>query len=518
MSRWSHYRSLKLRRNAPVGSAFRSTVPLSLEQQARRFRFLLQELGPAHSCFAIYLSSRIDLLPAEYCRELAHTPLSAQPLPAQEVHRIVVQELGRNLEDIFAEFDEIPFESTLIAQSHHARLATGASVSVMVLRPQYYPIQHELQHERGGCGLLQTELINQHCGNLLSADVIADFEAALRRRTNFTLAREGMELMARDAAAFEFCGAQRTYPELSTARLFTFEFPGGKPLDQTLHNKLRSNAAQAHRLCQLWFQQALHGSCFPVDPQPGNIIVKEGNRIAFVSCDLVGLPSSAKENLRSYFTAMLADDPDKAAMHLLKEMSFVKSGAVDLDRFRSSFRQAAYFGMLEPVLGTDSNALAQIAFQHWKTAIEHGYCAKPHLLCFYRGLFSIARIARQISPAGDPLREGMEELRSTGTFDQIQQIMDWRYWFQNSDKFASAMVQLPRVLDEMLTRVSAPVVGPKEKAAPLPKSRPTSAATLIFLLILVVVISRLPNNHGWSDKALALALMAAGLLTLRGAD
>ena len=514
MTRQSHYWTSKHRRNASAGSVFRSAKPLSLEHQARRVRFLLQELGLEHSCFSIYLSSRIDLLPAEYCRELAHTPLSAPPLPPDEVRRIVLQELGHNLELAFAEFDHQPFESTLIGQSHRAKLATGAPVIVALLRPQYY----QAQREDGACEFLQTELINEQCSNLLSAEVIADFVGALRRKTNFSLAREGMECMGRDAASFELLRSHRTYPELSTGRLFTFEFPEGEPLDQVLHDRLRSTAALARRLCQVWFHQALNGSCFPVDPQLQNVLASVNNQISFVNCDQVGLPNSAKENLRNYFTAMLSDDPDKAATYLLREMAQIRAGAVDVDHFRSSFRQAAYFGMLEPILGTDSNALAQITFQHWKTAIEHGYSAKTHLLCFYRGLFAIARIARQISPAGDPLREGMEDLRSTGAFEQIKEIMDWRYWFQNSDKFATAMVQLPRVFDEALTRVSEPTPEPQGSAASFHEERGASTANLTFLLVLVVVISQLPNTHGWSDKILVVALMVAGLLALRRSD
>src|SRR5579885_3572630 len=74
--------------NAPAG------IPLSLEQQARQLRLLLQDLGPEHSCFAIYLSSRIDALPAEYCRELALTPDTGPVIAADEVHKILTGELG----------------------------------------------------------------------------------------------------------------------------------------------------------------------------------------------------------------------------------------------------------------------------------------------------------------------------------------------------------------------------------------------------------------------------------------
>ena len=231
MANWIHRRG-NYRRSGRASMA--SAIHLPPEQQARRVRFLLQELGLEHACFGLYLSSRIDLLPAEYCRELAHIPQSAPPLSAQEVHRILVQELG-NHESVFAQFDYSPFESTLISQSHRAQLVTGAPAVIMVLRPQYYQAQNQ-QHVSS---LLQTELINEHCGGLLTADVFADFGAVLRRKTNLALAREGMELMAPDAASFELLGSHKTYPELSTTRVLTFELQDGQTLDQLLQGQLR---------------------------------------------------------------------------------------------------------------------------------------------------------------------------------------------------------------------------------------------------------------------------------------
>jgi predicted unusual protein kinase regulating ubiquinone biosynthesis (AarF/ABC1/UbiB family) len=257
-----------------------------------------------------------------------------------------------------------------------------------------------------------------------------------------------------------------------------------------------------------------------VDPQPHNVLFSDKNRISFLNCDLVGLPTGAKENLQSYFNAMLADDPDRAAMYLLREMSPTKAMRIDPESFRSSFRQAAYFGMLEPILGTNSNALAQIVFQHWKTAQEHGYSPKPHLLCFYRGLFSIARLARKLSPAGDPLREGMDELRATSAFSQLREIMDWRYWFQNSDKFASALMHLPHTFDDALTKAAAPQPSnfPNHDLPAPRERRGILSIALVILLILVFAFSQLPGFNAWSEKITMLALMLTGLLVLRGLD
>lgn len=491
-----------------------SGAPLPPEQQARRLRLLLQELGPVYSCFALYLSSRIDALPAEFCRELALTPDTGATLAADEIHKILTAELGSSLDSVFTGFDYAPFESNLISQSHRALLRTGAPVTVVALRPCYDALRGQFDESR----LIDVEALAGYCSGFVPDNLLGDFAASLRRKSSLIVAREGMELMARDAASFELLRPHRCYPELSTDRLLIFEPQQEQGLDR-LMGKLPSSEVAARNLCHVWLRQALHGHCFPVDAQPQNVLIGEKNLISFMNCDLVGMPTGAQENLLSYFNSMLADDPDRAAMYLLREMMPARTGSLDADDFRSSFRQAAYFGMLEPILGTDSNSLAQMVFQHWKTTLEHGYVPKPHLLCFYRGLFSIARIARKLSPQSDPLREGMEELRAGSAFHQLREIMDWRYWFKNSDKFASALVQLPHTLDDALTRASAPPGSqPDDKTVTRQESRRGSGALLVMLSIALLVMSQLPHTHAWSDKMIPAILMLAGFLALRGLD
>jgi hypothetical protein len=174
--------------------------------------------------------------------------------------------------------------------------------------------------------------------------------------------------------------------------------------------------------------------------------------------------------------------------------------------------------MLEPVLGTNSNTLAQLIFQHWKTALEHGYTPKSDLLCFYRGLFSVARIAYQLAPSGDPLREGMEEVRADRILAEMKDIADWRYWFQNSDKFATALVALPKIVDDALTRAS----GPNQSASTLGDSAPerktgafAANVTLVLALVAVLFVFHGSSTNLLQEKAALLLLLLVGLMVLK---
>lgn len=482
--------------------------------EAKQVRQLLQELGLGYSCLALYLSSRIDLLPAEFCREFSLVADSGPPLSASELQQTLEDEFSAGLNRAFVEFNSAAIHSTLLTHSLAARLANGTPVTVTIIRPECFALNSGPLAPQS----FNNAIVQEYCGSSVNDAVFLDFFASLRRKCNFTLQLGTMELMTYDNREYAAFRTRRIYRELCTKRIITFEQLEGLPIDEVGRGRRCNAEALSRSLCQVWLYQALRGNGFPVDPQPNNITLVD-NAALFTGCDFIGLPASTKENLWNYFMATMVDDPDKAAMYLLREMWPTQHAKVDSETFRSKFRQSAYFGVLEPLLGTNSNALAQLIFQHWKTALEYGYAPKPHLLCFYRGLFSIARIAQKLSPFGDPLREGMEEVRSDGIMGQVKDLADWRYWFQNSDKLATAVVTLPKMLDDALTQASEPNrFGPtldqsghrqtKESGSP-------AGVTMIAVVAAVLLLFQSSSMNPLTEKTALLLLVLAGMMALK---
>lgn len=475
----------------------------------------MQELGLGYSCLCLYLSSRIDLLPAEFCREFALAPDASPPLPPGQALSIVNQEVTAHFPGAFLDFNDVPLRTTLLGQVHTANLASGIPVVVMVLRPEY----HALQSSSEPLPSFNAALVQQLVGPAITEDVFEDFFNALRRKSNFTKQAECLENTTNTTFPDEVIATRRIYRELSSSRVLTLEPAAGVPLQERVQAGPCNTDVLARRLCQAWLQQALCGNGFPVDPQPHNVIVTADDKILFTGCDFAVLPAATKDNLWNYLMATLVDDPDRATQYLMREMWALPNMKVSAESFRSNFRQAAYFGVLAPLLGTNSNALSQLIFQHWKTALQHGQRPKTALLCFYRGLFSIARIAYQFSPLGDPMREGVEEVRAYKTMDQVREIADWRYWFQNSDKLATAFITFPKIMDDALSHASEPRQfnpSPEHPDHSAQRSRGSlSALTVMLLLAAVLLASRSPGASALADKLPLLLLLLGGFMALR---
>lgn len=80
-----------------------------------KLRLVLEDLGPTFMKIGQLLSLRSDMIPREYCQELAKLRTEAAPMPLTEVRAAVENELGAPLTELFSTFDEAPLGSASIA-------------------------------------------------------------------------------------------------------------------------------------------------------------------------------------------------------------------------------------------------------------------------------------------------------------------------------------------------------------------------------------------------------------------
>ncbi|HEV7892449.1 MAG TPA: AarF/UbiB family protein [Pyrinomonadaceae bacterium] len=500
----------------------------------RRLRLALEGLGPVFASFGLYLATRVDLLDARDCLELAAIRDRAAPLPAAAAHELLRDELGLAPHDAFAEFDGEPFESRLLYQAHRARLRDGTPAAVKLVRPD---ASREFLRDVELLDLLEDA---GEFGGVSFKDAAADFAAALGGRLDLTCEAQALESLACDAEGFDALAVPAVERGLCSAKVLTTEELSGRRLDgleicrglmadaaRDGRGPLNSpdRAALARLLCSVWLRQALLGHTFPAEPLPSNVLITYDGRVAFTGGLFASLHADEQKRLWNYLIATAAENPDRACSALLGELRFAGRGAGDED-LRHRFRQVVPFRDTGWHRDDDTSRLSDHLVVHWRSAAECGYVPRPHLPPFYRGLFTVSTLAQQLSPEIDPLLEGLQDARLQESLARVREMFSLRQLGDNSDRYAAMMMGMPGKIDEMLTLASEGGMRLKVRAPDTPsgRNRQNSAAAVTALLLLlagaVVLLPRVTAafaGEAWANRVGTFVFILLGALVLRAA-
>jgi ubiquinone biosynthesis protein len=503
----------------------------------RRLCAALESLGPVFSSFGLYLSSRIDLLPPKNCLELAAIPDRIETTPSPTVRALFGQEIGCSPEEAFLTFQEEPFESRLLYQSHAAWLKDGTAVVVKIIHPE---VEEGIPCDLELLSLLRDGLVIGGMTDSGVKSVIADFRQTLRQQADFVHEAKSFDVLAQDAEEFDMLRVPRVQREFSTAKVLTLEQLNGSSLDGVI-SFFNSEGERTGRLGRysgidrselarllstVWLRQALLGHTFPVEPRPENIMLLPDKRIAFTGGIFASLPAESQANLWNYLIAVSTENPDRACSCLLREIR-EEGPAVGDDELRRRFRQIVPFR--DGVWGNsgDSADLSEYLFAQWRLANQCGYLPQVHLPAFFRGLFTLTKVTRRFAPEYASMTEGLRDVRLMASLAELRRMIRPRQLGDQLDKYAMMMTELPQRLDEALTLASDGNAQMKvHLSEPVRQRRQKNRSAAVTALLLVLAAVALLSHRvtaevsagPWADRISALVFVVISALLLRGAS
>src|SRR5215213_8886553 len=103
-------------------------------RRAERLTRTVAELGPTFIKLAQVFAARADILPEPYLTSIGTLTDRVPPLQPGVAERVVREELGRDVAQVFERFEPEPLAAASLGQVHRASYA-GHEVVVKVLRP-----------------------------------------------------------------------------------------------------------------------------------------------------------------------------------------------------------------------------------------------------------------------------------------------------------------------------------------------------------------------------------------------
>ena len=275
-------------------------VPFSLPE---RLRMIFEELGPTFIKFGQILSIRRDLLPDEYLEQFEKLQDAVPPFSFAEAARLIREEFGQDVKEVFEEFSSEPLASASIAQAHLACLKTGQAVIVKVQRPQIRQI------------ILQDLAIMEHLAQLLVRGIpeirrydpiglVEEFRKTIVQELDFRREGRNADRFRQHLREMPGIAVPQVFWDYSTSRVLTVEYIAGQGLREVLNRPAADRHRIAANLYNAFLKQIFEDGFFHGDPHPGNLLFLPDGTVCLLDFGIIGRVS--RERLAGLGSMLLA--------------------------------------------------------------------------------------------------------------------------------------------------------------------------------------------------------------------
>jgi ubiquinone biosynthesis protein len=258
---------------------------------SRRLRRAFERLGPSYIKLAQIVSSGRGLFPPELVEEFKLCRDRVPPEPFEAVRRVVEEDLGKPLAEVFRRFDPEPVAAASIAQVHAAVLASGEEVVVKVQRPR---VRESVERDIAVMAWIAPHLVGRiPVAALANPPALVElFAETIVEELDFRLEAENMLDIARvlHEAGQRRVLVPRPHPELVTRRVLVMERLSGFSPDHVEDMRASGidTAAVIRSLYVAFLEGALIYGVFHGDLHGGNLVVTPDGRVVLFDHGITG--------------------------------------------------------------------------------------------------------------------------------------------------------------------------------------------------------------------------------------
>ena len=372
---------------------------------------ILVELGPFYVKLGQLLSTRPDLLPANYIEALTALQAQVPPVAWTDIEIVITEQLAKPIEQVFKYINTQPIAAGSIGQIHRATLLSGEEVAIKVLRPGIEKIV--AQDSALIKGIADLVALTEFGQSYDVVDLAEEFIKAVNAELDFTQEGHYTDQLRYNLTQSRWSEPKqlvipKIYWDLTNSRLLVLEWLEGKQILEADVSRPETEQTISQRKSEItrilfrsFFQQIYIDGFFHADPHPGNIFYLDDGRVALIDCGMVGrLDPQTQQILTELLLAIVDLDAKRCSQLTIKlSESVVPITLVQLE--------VDYERMLRKYYNLNLNQInfSEVVYELLQIARRNRIKLPGNLGLFAKSLANLEGTARKFNPDINILEE-----------------------------------------------------------------------------------------------------------------
>ena len=421
-----------------------------------RLRYAMEELGPTFIKLGQVFSQEIRTLPLKYIEELRklQDATRADFNNIKEIDEIFKNETGKNIEDVFESFDEIPVASASIAQVHKAVLKDGTKVAVKIKKRN---VDKSIKNDIDVLYFI-VGIIKEAVKELLYIDNVEDlfneFSKSIMSELDFMVEAGYTEKIRKSNLDKDTVEIPKIYWQYSAKSILVEDFIDGVKVSDIdeLSKKGYDNKVILKIFLNHFFKQIFIIGYFNADPHPGNVFVIDREKIGIIDFGSVGiLTKDLRKKILKYFIEFFNAHYEEAASLFIeicmgdltdKEEQIFK---FELMEFIESFYNKPFKDIYS----------SEILLETLRIGQKNKLTIPSELSLLFKALLPIESIAKTLDPDFSFVDSGLKFFDFDVLIDKKEKVKDIKESFVDKFKnYKDLFSGFPKRADKILKKMS----------------------------------------------------------------
>jgi ubiquinone biosynthesis protein len=257
---------------------------LARQKHPSQVRMAFEALGPTFIKIGQILSSRTDIVKPAFANEFKKLQDNVRSDDFSVVKQTIETQTGKPMSEMFADFDEQPFASASMGQTHHATLLNGQKVVVKVQHPGIdAEVALDISLFERALPLLkyipESSVVDLR-------EMVAEIKRSLFNELDTSIEVRNGTRFYRLNNHDDIIQVPRVYGDYSTQKVLVNQYMAGTSIQHFMAKVTTADADEnhqydeerqylAHTLVTNFLKQVFEDGFFHADPHPGNILLRE---------------------------------------------------------------------------------------------------------------------------------------------------------------------------------------------------------------------------------------------------